>query len=63
MLWATHFVARVDDDVCSAKEVGDRAGVSVEQTLPRYGYTISTPIDLYQLGELALLVTQVALES
>lgn len=53
-LGAAYLVARIDDDVRSAQEVSDRAGVGMEQTLPRYRDTISAPVDLHELGQTTL---------
>ena len=50
-----YLIAGVDNDVGAAKEVGDGAGVGMEETLPRDGYTVTTPVDLHELRKLALM--------
>lgn len=38
----------------AAKEVGDGAGVGVEETLAGDGDAITAPVDLHELGQSAL---------
>ena len=45
----TNLVARVDHDVCSAKETGDSGRVHMKQPLLRLWNTITTPVDLHEL--------------
>lgn len=49
-----HLVAGVDDDVCAPKEVRDGGGVRVEEALARLGHAVAAPVDLHELGQLAL---------
>jgi len=50
----TDLIARVNHDVRSAKEAGDCGRMCMEKTLFRLRNTITTPVDLYELGELGL---------
>jgi hypothetical protein len=45
----TDLVARVDHYVGSAKEASDGGRMHMKQTLLRFGNTITTPVDLYEL--------------
>ena len=54
MALKTYLIAGIDDDVGAAKEVGDCAGVGVEETLSCDRDTFTTPVDLNELGERAL---------
>ena len=49
-----YLVTSVDHDMGSTKEVGDCAGVGVEETLSCDRDTFTTPVDLNELGKLAL---------
>ena len=50
----TYLVASIDDDMRSAEEVGDRTGVGVEETFTGDGNAVTAPVDLDELGQLAL---------
>ena len=52
-LWA-YLVACADHDVRALEEVRDCGGVTVEQTLAGLGDTVAAPVDLHELGQLAL---------
>ena len=54
MTLKTYLIAGIDDDVGAAKEVGDCAGVGVEEALAGYGDSVTTPVDLHKLGQRAL---------
>ncbi len=46
-----HLVASTDYDVTAAQEIGHSTGVAVEQALPRFWYTVPTPVDLHELEQ------------
>ena len=50
----THLIASLQYDVRAAQEARYGLRVRVEETLLDLGNTVSAPVDLYELGELAL---------
>ena len=57
----TDLIARADDDMRSAEEAGNSRGVCMKQTLLRLWNTISAPVDLHELGKIALIIYGLAL--
>lgn len=56
----TYLVPGVDYDMRTAEEVGDGAGVGVEETFAGDGDTIAAPVDLHELGQSALQIRYVS---
>ena len=49
-----HLIASLQDDMRTTKEARYGVRVRVEETLLDLGDTVSAPVDLHELGELAL---------
>ena len=52
----TDLIARADHDMRSAEEARNGRGVCMKQTLLRLRNTISAPVDLHELGKIALII-------